>query len=161
MNPEPPPDVVLNTWIIHCDGTSVPNPGRIGIGAVLTAPDGTRHSLSRATGTYGCNNEAEACALIAALQALRSMGVAEGASLSIHSDSSILIAQLGTPHIAAIARLAHVFDEARALLATFSQVELHWIPRRRNSEADTLARAALGLPGKADLKPRVKKRYAR
>lgn len=26
-------------WIIHCDGSAVPNPGRIGLGAVLVAPD--------------------------------------------------------------------------------------------------------------------------
>jgi ribonuclease HI len=62
---------------------------------------------------------------------------------------------------APVARLAHVFDEARALIATFTQVELRWVPRHRNCEADTLARAALGLPDKAGLKPRPKKRHAR
>jgi hypothetical protein len=31
----PPP------WTVHCDGSATPNPGRMGVGAVITAPDGT------------------------------------------------------------------------------------------------------------------------
>jgi ribonuclease HI len=81
--------------------------------------------------------------------------------LRIHSDSTVLVAQLGTTPVTPIARLAHLFDEARALLVTFAGVELHWLPRHRNAEADALARAALGLPSKADLKVRPKKRHAR
>jgi ribonuclease HI len=148
-------------WIIRCDGTALPNPGRMGVGAVLTGPDGARHTLSRATGTHGCNNEAEARALIAALHELRALGCMTTDAISIHCDSSVLVAQLDATPAAPIARLAHVFDEVRALLAPFSQVSLHWVPRHRNSEADALARAALGLPSKAGLKPRPKKRYAR
>jgi ribonuclease HI len=145
-------------WTVHCDGTALPNPGRIGIGAVLTAPDGTRHTLSQATGTHGCNNEAEARALIAALQMLQNLG-AENAVLNIHSDSSVLVAQLGGA--APIVRLTQVFDEARQLLQQFGDVHLDWVPRHRNSEADALARAALGLPSKAGVKPRPKKRHSR
>ena len=149
-------------WLIHCDGTSHPNPGRIGVGAVLIAPDGTHHTLSQATGTHGCNNEAEARALIAALHTLRTLGCIEsGTLLRIHCDSSVLVEQLGGANSEPIARLAHVFDEARELLKNFRDVELLWVPRHRNSEADTLARAALGLPSKAGVKPRPKKRYAR
>ncbi|MDP1566066.1 MAG: ribonuclease H, partial [Polaromonas sp.] len=48
------------SWIIYADGSAVPNPGRMGLGAVLVAPDGTRHVLSMATDARGCNNEAEA-----------------------------------------------------------------------------------------------------
>lgn len=145
-------------WTLYCDGTALPNPGRIAIGAVLNAPDGVRHTLSQATGTYGCNNEAEARALIAALHSAR----AQGAELvRVHSDSSVLIEQLAKPSAAPIERLAHVFDEARLLLQTFEHVELCWIPRHRNSEADALARAALGLALKLPhtlKKPRRNKR---
>ena len=61
-------------WVVHCDGSAAPNPGRMGLGAVLVAPDGTRHTLSRATHTTGCNNEAELRALMAALRELPSRG---------------------------------------------------------------------------------------
>jgi ribonuclease HI len=144
-----------DTWLVHCDGTSLPNPGRIGIGAVLVAPDGVRHTLSQATGAYGCNNEAEACALIAALQTLRTLGAT---ALRIHCDSSILVEQLGAAEAAPIARLAHVFSEARTLLSYFEKIELRWVPRHRNAEADALARAALGLTTKPAKKHKRKKR---
>ncbi|KGM40035.1 ribonuclease H [Aquabacterium sp. NJ1] len=131
-------------WIVHCDGSALPNPGRMGLGATLIAPDGSRHTLSMATHTTGCNNEAEVRALIAALQALQQHGAR---SLQVHSDSSILIEQLGGVKPAKpIARLSTLFNEARALLQAFDHTRLQWIPQHRNGEADALARAALGLP---------------
>jgi ribonuclease HI len=129
-------------WIVHCDGTALPNPGRIGLGAVLVAPDGERHQISLAPGLNGCNNEAEARALIAALRELHRLGAR---IVHIHCDSSVLVEQLGAAPAAPVARLAHVFNEARALLGLFSAVQLRWIPSHRNAEADALARAALGL----------------
>ena len=130
-------------WTVHCDGSAVPNPGRMGLGAVITAPDGTRHTMSLDTGARGCNNEAELLALMAALQALQRLGAT---ALRAYSDNSILIEQLDGRPIKPVARLAGLFDEARRLLSTFDHVSLHWIPRHRNGEADALARAALGLP---------------
>lgn len=116
----------------------------MGLGAVLIAPDGGRHTLSVATHTTGCNNEAELRALIAALQAVRRHGAR---SLLVRSDSSILVAQLGGEQPAKpITRLNALFDEARALLQSFEHTRLQWIPQHRNGEADALARAALGLP---------------
>lgn len=53
----------------------------------------------------------------------------------------------GTP-VAPIARLQDLFDEARTQLQSFAAVSLQWIPRHRNTEADALARAALGCAPK-------------
>jgi ribonuclease HI len=129
------------SWIIYCDGSAMPNPGRMGMGAVLIEPDGTRHTLSLATTIKGCNNEAELRALIVALRD----GKARGASaLLVYCDSSVLVEQLGGAAVKPIARLAILFDEARALLGSFEQASLQWIPRHRNAQADALARAALG-----------------
>lgn len=125
---------------IHCDGSAVPNPGLMGMGAVLTEPDGTCHTLSQATTIKGCNNEAELRALIAGLRE----GQAHGAkTLLVYCDSGVLVEQLGGPGVKPVARLAGLFDEARALLESFEQVSLQWIPRHRNAQADALARAAL------------------
>jgi ribonuclease HI len=129
-------------WVIHCDGSALPNPGFMGLGAVLTEPGGARHTVSQATGTRGCNNEAELRALMAALQLARTHGATE---LLVYCDNSILAAQLGAAPARPIARLAGLFDEARALLASFEQASVRWIPRHRNLQADALARAALGL----------------
>ncbi|MDP1739458.1 ribonuclease HI family protein [Polaromonas sp.] len=142
-------------WIIHCDGSAVPNPGRMGLGAVLVAPDGTRHELSKATDARGCNNEAEARALMLALREARARGAT---ALQIYTDSSLLVAQLGAGAAPPVQRLAALYSELGALLGTFTRTSLHWIPRHRNAEADALARAALGLAPKGPVKLAKNKR---
>jgi len=146
-------------WIVHCDGSAEPNPGRMGLGAVITAPDGTRRTLSQASVERGCNNEAELRALMAALRAVQAH---DARALAIYSDNSVLVAQLGGHGAPApVARLAGLFDEARSLLGTFDQVALTWIPRHRNGEADALARAAIGLPPKVTAQPLQGARHKR
>ena len=141
-------------WVIHCDGSAWPNPGRMGLGALLMGPDGTvRHQISEATTFTGCNNEAELRALLRALQWLQGEAAAATTAVQVISDSSVLVEQLappaGAPTLAPIARLAPLFDEARTVLQRFAQVDLQWVPRHRNGAADALARAALGLAPKA------------
>ncbi len=142
-------------WTVFCDGSAVPNPGRMGIGAVITAPDGTRETLSVATHAIGCNNEAELRALTAALERLKARGATV---VRTFSDNSVLVAQLGAVQARPVLRMATLFDEARALLATFEHASVQWIPRHRNVEADTLARAALGIPAKPPAKSTRKRR---
>ena len=139
----------MNTWFVYCDGSAVPNPGRIGLGAVFAEPNGTRHTLSRAAHENGCNNEAELRALLATLQELKLRGAS---TLLIHCDNSVVVEQVSSSTAKPIARLASLFDEARALLNSFDQATLVWIPRHRNREADELARAALGIAEKRVVK---------
>lgn len=146
---------VAPPWVVYCDGSAVPNPGYMGLGAVMTAPDGRRHTLSQATHTRGCNNEAELLALMAALQALQAHGAT---ALQIFTDNSILVEQLSGMSVTPIARLASLFDEARALIGTFEHVSLKWVPRHRNGEADAMARAALGLLPKVSAKASKKRK---
>lgn len=145
-----PIPATLHPWVIYCDGSAMPNPGRMGIGAVFTDPNGTRHTLSQATNTKGCNNEAELRALMVALRELQMRGATE---LLVYCDSSVLVEQLGGAGVKPVARLASLFEEARALLKSFDHASLEWIPRHRNGEADALARAALGILPKRPVKP--------
>lgn len=150
------PDTPSNPpWRIACDGSAQPNPGRMGLGAVLTAPDGQVHTLSRQSPGYGCNNEAELRAVMAALHLAYQQGARE---VCLYSDNSVLVSQMRNPQEPPIARLSALFDEARGLLQHFVHVEWIWVPRHRNREADVLARAALGLPPKPS--PRIKGRRA-
>ena len=139
----------MNTWFVYCDGSAVPNPGRIGLGAVFTEPNGTRHTLSQAAHENGCNNEAELRALLATLQELKLRGAG---TLLIHCDNSVVVEQVSSGTAKPIARLASLFDDARALFNSFDQATLVWIPRHRNREADELARAALGIAEKRVVK---------
>lgn len=152
------PHIPQHTWRIQCDGSAVPNPGAMGLGAVLTAPDGTRHEMSQATICRGCNNEAELRALIAALQAVQSWG---GRTVCAYSDNRVLVDHLTGKPTGPFIRLAGLFDDARRLLARFEDATVVWIPAHRNGEADALARQALGLPGRPAPAPRGRSRPRR
>ncbi|GGH51151.1 hypothetical protein GCM10010975_04590 [Comamonas phosphati] len=131
---------------IHIDGSALPNPGPMSLGAVLRLPDGARHTLSRNLRRSGCNNEAELLALIAALREAQALGVHH---ITLRTDSSVLVEQLGGPGprpTRPILRLEPLFAQARRLMGEFEEIRLQWIPRHRNQEADTLARAAHAQP---------------
>jgi len=144
-----------NPWVIYVDGSAMPNPGRIGIGAVITEPNGTRHTLSQATNMKGCNNEAELRALMVVLRELQIRGAT---ALLAYSDNSVIVEQLNNAAAKPIKRLASLFNEARALLQSFDSASLQWIPRHRNGEADALARAAQTTPPQITVKPSNKQR---
>ncbi len=144
MNSEP--------WTIYCDGSAVPNPGRMGMGAVVIAPDGSRHPLSITAEGRGCNNEAELRALMAAMQYAGRQGATQ---LLIHCDNSVVVRQLAETATQPFLRLAPLFDEVRSVLRSFESTRLVWIPRHRNREADALARAAVGLLPKGPAAPKT------
>lgn len=135
----PPPPF----WILHVDGSAMPNPGHMAIGAVLTGPDGTRWELSESLPGVGCNNEAELRALWAGLCLMAQSG---GNEVRIYTDSQWLLEQLAPctkhKHLRPTLRLAACLDQVRERLATLAQVQWRWIPRRCNADADALARHA-------------------
>ena len=143
--PEPKTSPAAATWVVYCDGSAFPNPGKMGLGATFRAPDGTWHELSTVAPGRGCNNEAEARAMMAALHHARQLGATH---VLIHSDSRVATDQLSGDDSEPIERLHTLFTELRDLLASFDAVTVKWIPRHRNTAADALARAAAGLPPK-------------
>ena len=162
---EPAAGVKLpKTWTLWCDGSALPNPGRMGLGAVLVGPDGAApHHISEATTFTGCNNEAELRALLVALRWLAQQVPAQSTAVRVITDSSVLIAQLGTEPASAMARLAPLLAQARCSLQRFAHIDFQWVPRHRNGAADTLARAALGLAPKTAIPQgqKIKKRRHR
>lgn len=138
----PPKPAPAHHCCIHIDGSSLPNPGPMSLGVLLRLPDGSEHHLSQALHRSGCNNEAELLALMAALKLARELGAR---SLTVRTDSQVLLEQLGPPMAKParpIVRLSPLFDEARRHMQGFDELVLQWIPRHRNTEADALARAA-------------------
>lgn len=134
-----------NSWHLWFDGCALPNPGRLGLGALIVAPDGRRIELSQPGSRYGCSNEAELEALCLALDRAH----AEGARrLVVTGDSDFVVRHLKGEKQTAVEPLrAQLLCSERAL-ARFESVELRWVPRHRNRDADRLSRAALGLPDK-------------
>jgi len=145
-------------WTVYCDGSAVPNPGRMGLGAVITGPMGQVHTVSIHTHAVGCNNEAELRALVEALRQAQALGASD---VKAFTDNRVLVDHLGPSRpgqvVRPIERLQTVFSEARLVIESLRQVQLHWVPRHRNSAADALARAALGMAPKP-LRPHRKRR---
>lgn len=132
-------------WLLWFDGCAWPNPGRLGLGALIVAPDGRRIELSQAGGRHGCNNEAELEALRLALERARSEGARR---LQVCGDSDVVLRHLSGDRLATVEPLRSQLQAVAAMLAGFDRIELRWVPRHRNRDADRLSRAALGLPDK-------------
>lgn len=141
-------DAVWQAWF---DGSALPNPGKIGIGAVLLSPAGQRLEKSALTGRHGCNNQAELYALCAALELAHGAGAR---NLLVRGDSDVAISYVKGTASTKVAALIPLLATARNWLARFDSVELRWVPRHRNSAADQLCRQALGLPDKPARHPK-------
>lgn len=134
-------------WQGWCDGSAVPNPGRMGIGGVLQAPDQRVQEFSVALGRSGCNNEAEAVALLELLRLACRSGVR---CLRVWSDSDVVVRVSVDANSMEAQRLAPLFMQIRVAMQSFDVIELRWVPQHRNQSADRLSRQALGLAARPE-----------
>ena len=129
------------SWRGWFDGSAHPNPGRLGIGALLLGPNGERIEVSEAAG-YGSSSDAEYAALTALLRA--ALGIRPPpVQLLLYGDSQVVINDvLGTTPQGAKG-LETQRATVVALLEQFTDVSLRWLPRHRNGEADRLSQLAI------------------
>lgn len=136
-------------WRIFCDGTAVPNNaqknGAIGLGVVVVDDTGARHDLSERSDHRGDNNDAEGLALVRALEFARSVGAKDEDAVVVVCDSSIVVENTVGPKRTMVVGLREIFARARDALSAFHSASVENVPRRRNADADVLARAAVGL----------------
>jgi len=157
--PQQPPTLADPAeWQAWFDGSALPNPGRIGLGAVLRGPGGQQLEYSGMAVDGGCNNEAELLALGKALEMARASGARH---LVVRGDSDFAVRHLRGEAHTSVAHLHTLIRQMQPLLAGFDSVRLEWIPRHRNPDADRLSRAALGLPDKPAVSPGVLKKKRR
>ena len=142
-------------WQAWFDGAALPNPGKIGIGALVISPAGERFEKSALAGCNGCSNEAELHALCTALELAHGAGARR---LVVRGDSDVALRYVAGSDATAIERLVALVARAQEWLKRFDDVQLLWVPRHRNEEADRFSRQALGLPHKP---ARVGKRKTR
>lgn len=133
-------------WRGWFDGSAHPNPGQIGIGALLCGPDGQRAEISRRAG-YGNSSEAEYLALTALLELAVRMGATE---LAVCGDSQVVVNDVNL----GAARGAKGLEPHRArvgeLMSALGAVQLRWVPRHRNGDADRLSQQAVAGHAAAD-----------
>ena len=131
-------------WLAWFDGSALPNPGRIGIGALLRGPQGQVVEISRRAGD-GSSSEAEYLALIALLEAALPY---QPPQLVVHGDSQVVIDDLKPPRRGKTIAKGLEALRARALdliaqLGGAAVVTVRWVPRHRNPDADRLSQAAV------------------
>ena len=130
-------DGPASAWRAWFDGSARPNPGACGIGALLRGPDGQRLEVAHGAG-YGNSGEAEYRALIALLD----LAIAHQAhDLTIYGDSRVVVDDInGDVPAPALQALR---EQSQERLRQLDKVQICWIPRHKNGEADALSQRAL------------------
>ena len=122
--------------IVSCDGASRGNPGPAGIGVQITDDDGAVVAeIARGIGET-TNNVAEYTAVIEGLARADELGAA---TVTLRSDSLLLINQLTGRYRVKSAHLEPLHRRARAIAAGFDGVSFEHVRRELNQEADRLA----------------------
>jgi ribonuclease HI len=129
-------------WHAWFDGSAHPNPGRIGIGALLAGPAGERLEISRRAG-HGSSGDAEYLALIALLEAAVSLKVPE---LLVVGDSQVVVQDVLLRAGDSAKGLEQHHARVTELLAQLALVHVRWVPRHRNGAADRLSQQAMATP---------------
>jgi len=122
--------------IIACDGASRGNPGPAGIGVQITDEDGAVVAeIARGIGET-TNNVAEYSAVIEGLALAKELGAR---SVTLRSDSLLLISQLTGRYRVKAPHLQPLHRQARSIAAGFERISFEHVPREENVEADRLA----------------------
>jgi ribonuclease HI len=127
--------------VVEADGGSRGNPGPAGYGAVVLDPDTDQVLVERAEGLgVTTNNVAEYQGLIAGLRAALELGATE---VDVRMDSKLVVEQMSGRWQVKHPAMKPLALEAGGLVREIGAVRFEWIPRLRNSRADTLANEAM------------------
>ncbi|MBI3028424.1 MAG: ribonuclease HI family protein [Candidatus Rokubacteria bacterium] len=129
----------FSTLVCYVDGSVEGNPGPGAIGVVIEDGRGTPvEAWGEAIG-HCTNNQAEYQALLAALRKARRLGAK---TVTVRSDSQLLVRQFLGEYKVRDAKLKPLHEEARRLARAFPSFEIVHIPREQNRAADRLANRA-------------------
>lgn len=126
--------------VAHIDGASKGNPGKSGIGVLISTREGrTIMKIKKFIGT-ATNNQAEYKALITALKAAANLGKTH---LRVNTDSLLLANQMNGEWKVRHPDIVPLFQEAKEAEKFFKQVFISHIGREKNAVADGLANEAI------------------
>jgi len=131
-----PPKYITEVYI---DGASRGNPGESGVGVLVIHANSERKEIRKYIGK-GTNNEAEYKALIAALSYLATQNISE---VKIHTDSKLVASQMNGLWKVKDPKLRTLYSEAKKLASSLPKLNIEYIPREKNNEADALANEAI------------------
>jgi ribonuclease HI len=124
---------------IYTDGASRNNPGEAGAGVFIMQDGKPVERIARYLGTT-TNNIAEYTAAIIGLEQAVTMGAA---SVKLLADSELLVKQVNGQYKVKNEGLKPLHGKVKELIARIGSVEVQYIPRERNKEADALANKAI------------------
>ena len=124
--------------IAYVDGGSHGSPGPSGIGVLIAKPDGELIRIAKWIGHHD-NNVAEYAALLEALQ--RALDL-KATSLSVYSDSELVVKQMTGEYSCRSPRLYSLHWMCRKLARSLNFC-ISYIPREQNQEANRLANHAV------------------
>ena len=131
---------------VFFDGLCQPrNPGGIACYAFLIRRDGNiEHSdyglAAEPFSENSTNNVAEYTALINALEWLSRNRISD--SVRIASDSKLVVSQLNGKYKVKSDRIIPLYRRALSLMKSFADIQIRWVPREENWEADALTNRA-------------------
>jgi len=127
-------------FIVFTDGASRGNPGKSGIGVVIKNSDHqTIHQIKKYFPRL-TNNQAEYQALIIALNYVCENNIKEA---SFFTDSQLLSNQINGNWKVKHPEIIKLYHDACKLTKKLDKFEIAYIPRKENSEADSLANMAI------------------
>ena len=142
----------MNLMQVWFDGASRSNPGEAGCGAVFQDPSGKRTSFRKYLGIK-TNNVAEYEGLLSGLDLVKqflSTSAPDTGELALHitGDSELVIKQLKGEYRVRHPNIVPLYSKVQQKLEELRQYGLQnivyqRIPRKENSEADTLANEAI------------------
>jgi len=125
---------------LYTDGGARGNPGPAGIGVVIKNKGGqTIKEIGKFIGNT-TNNEAEYRALIEGLVACLDKTISE---VGCYSDSKLVVNQLNGDFKVKNAKIRTFYKEVKRLERNFDKVTYTYIPRDKNTEADSLVNEVL------------------
>ena len=124
---------------IFTDGASRNNPGEAGAGIFIVQDSVPIEKITRYLGRT-TNNVAEYTAAIIGLEHAVKL---RASSVKLYADSELLVRQLNGQYKVRNEGLKPLFAKVKELIAKIGSVEVQYIPREKNKEADALANRAI------------------
>jgi len=124
---------------IYTDGASRNNPGDAGAGVYVLQNGNPVEKIARYLGKT-TNNIAEYSAAIIGLEHAVKVGASR---VRLLADSELLVKQLNGQYKVKNEGLKPLHAQAKELIAKIGNVEVQYIPREMNKEADALANKAI------------------
>jgi len=139
--------VIFMEAVVYFDGLNEPvNPGGVACWGFVVEFDGKKMEGNGVLGAgmngdYTTNNIAEYTGLIKALEFLKGM-LGRDVKIKLYGDSQLVIFQLEGSYRVKSENVRPLYQKTMELINEFNDVEIRWVPREHNKDADEQTRKA-------------------